>query len=84
MSSLTRAKVLVSSLTRAEVWLVFAWHQRSSASKNYRSEEVEAEGKEQVIELGQSDDEFGAFDRFDPSEDPSDDLGDPSLTEADL
>ena len=34
--------------------------------------------------MGQSDDEFGAFDRFDPSEDPSGDLGDPSLTEADL
>ena len=28
--------------------------------------------------------EFGAFDQFDLSEDPSGDLGDPSLTEADL
>ena len=41
-------------------------------------------GEEQVIELGQSEDEFGVFDQFDPSEDPSGDLGDLSLTEADL
>ena len=33
---------------------------------------------------GHSEDKFGAFDQFDPSEDPSGDLGDPSLTEADL
>ena len=42
------------------------------------------EGEEQVIELGQSKDEFDAFDQFDPSEDPSGNLGNPSLTEADL
>ena len=34
--------------------------------------------------MDQSEDKFGAFDQFDPSEDPSGDLGDPSLTEADL
>ena len=34
--------------------------------------------------MDQSDDEFGAFDQFDPSKGPSGDLGDPSLTEADL
>ena len=49
-----------------------------------KTEEVGVEGEEQVIELGQSEDEFGAFNRFDPFEDPSGDLGDPNLTEADL
>ena len=34
--------------------------------------------------MGQSKDEFGAFDQFDSTEDPSGDLGDPSLTKADL
>ena len=34
--------------------------------------------------MDQSEDEFYAFDQFDPSEGPSGDLGDPSLTEADL
>ena len=34
--------------------------------------------------MDQSEDEFDAFDQFDPSEGPSGDLGDPSLTEADL
>ena len=38
----------------------------------------------QVVELDQSKDEFGAFDQVDLFEDPSDDLGDPSLTKADL
>ena len=42
------------------------------------------EGEDPVIELGQSKAEFGVFDQFDPSEDPSGDLGDPSLTEVDL
>ena len=55
-----------------------------SSQQAVETEEVGAEGEEQVIELGQSEDEFGAFNRFDPSEDPSGDLGDPSLTEADL
>ena len=43
---------------------------------------VESEG--QVAELGQLENEFGAFDQVDLSEDPSGDLGDLSLTEADL
>ena len=34
--------------------------------------------------MDQSEDEFGAFDQFNPSEDPSGDLGDPSLTDVDL
>ena len=55
----------------------------SSAQQDVETKEG-AEGEEQVIELDQSEDEFGAFDQFDSSEDPSGDLGDPSLTEADL
>ena len=55
----------------------------SSSQQTVEAEEVGAEGEEQVAELGQSEDEFGAFDQFDLSEDPSGDLGDPSLTEAD-
>ena len=47
-------------------------------------EEGGAESEEQVIELDQSEDEFGAFDQFDLSENPFGDLGDPSLIEADL
>ena len=42
------------------------------------------ESEEQVTELGQSEDEFGVFDQVNLSEDPSGDLGDPNLTEADL
>ena len=34
--------------------------------------------------MDQSEDKFGAFDQFDLSEGPFGDLGDPSLTEADL
>ena len=34
--------------------------------------------------MDQSEDEFGAFDQFDPSKGPSGDLGNPSLMEADL
>ena len=34
--------------------------------------------------MDQFEDEFGAFDQFNLSEDPFGDLGDPSLTEADL
>ena len=35
-------------------------------------------------ELGLSEEGFGAFDQADPSEDPSGDLGDPDLSEAEL
>ena len=34
--------------------------------------------------MGQSEDEFGAFDQVDLFKDPSGDLGDPSLTKDDL
>ena len=56
----------------------------SSSQQAIETKEVGVEGEEQVIELGQSKDEFGVFDQFNPSEDPSSNLGDPSLTEADL
>ena len=56
----------------------------SSAQQAVETEEWGAEGEEQVIELDQFEDEFDAFDQFDMSEGPSGDLGDPSLTEADL
>ena len=35
-------------------------------------------------DLGLSEEGFGAFDQADPSEDPSGDLGDPDLSEAEL
>ena len=56
----------------------------SSSQQAAETEEGGVEGKEQVIELGQSEDEFGVFDQFDSSEDPSGDLGNPSLTKANL
>ena len=56
----------------------------SSSQQVAETKEGRAGGEEQVIELGQSEDKFGVFDQFDSSVDPSDDLGDPSLTEADL
>ena len=56
----------------------------SSSQQAIETEEVGAEGEEQAVELGQSKDEFGVFDQFDLSEDPFGDLGNPSLTEADL
>ena len=49
----------------------------SSSQQATKIEEGGGEGEELVIELGQSEDEFGAFDQFDPSEDPSSDLGNP-------
>ena len=56
----------------------------SSSYQATETKEVKAESEEQVFELDQSKDEFGAFDQVDLSEDPSGDLGDPSLTKADL
>ena len=56
----------------------------SSAQLATETEEGGAEGEEQVIELDQSEDEFGAFDQFDLFESPSGDLGDPSLMKVDL
>ena len=62
----------------------FFFPEVSSAQQVAETEEGRAEGEEQVIELDQAEDEFGAFDQFNSSEDPFGDLGDPSLTEADL
>ena len=56
----------------------------SSSQQVTKIEEGGSEGEEQAIELGQSKDKFGVFDQFDSSVDSSSDLGDPSLTEADL
>ena len=56
----------------------------SSSHQVVEVEEVRAESEEQVAELGQSEDEFGAFDQADLFEDPFGDLGDPSLTKANL
>ena len=56
----------------------------SSSHQATEAEEVKAKGEEQVAKLGQSEDEFGAFDQVDLSKDPSSDLGDPSLNEANL
>ena len=59
----------------------------AGSSSSYQAIEAEGgrvENEEQVTELGQSKDEFGVFDQVSLSEDPSGDLGDPSLTEADL
>ena len=51
----------------------------SLAGPSSSQEAVEAEG-----DLGSSEEEFGVFDRASPSEDPSGDLGDPNLIEANL
>ena len=56
----------------------------SSSYQVAEAEEVRAKSKEQVAELGQSEDEFGAFDQVDLSKDPSGDLCNPSLTEVNL
>ena len=56
----------------------------SSSHQVAEAEGVRAESEEQLVELGQSEDEFGAFNQVDLSEDPSSDLGDPNLTKADL
>ena len=56
----------------------------SSSHQAAEADEVRAESEEQVVELGQFEDEFGAFNQVDLSEDPSSDLGDHNLTEADL
>ena len=56
----------------------------SSSHQAAKAEGVKVESEEQVTELDQSEDEFGVFDQVDLSEDPSGDLGDPSLTEVDL
>ena len=56
----------------------------SSSQQVAEAEEVRAKGKEQVAKLDQLEDEFGVFDQVDLSEVPSNDLGDPNLTKADI
>ena len=56
----------------------------SSSHQAIEAEGVRAESEEQVVELGQSGDEFAILDQVHLSEDSSGDLGDPSLIEADL
>ena len=62
----------------------FFFPEGSSFQQAVETDEEGVENEEQVIELHQSEDEFGAFDQFNSFEDPFGDLGDPSLTEADL
>ena len=62
----------------------FFFPEGSSFQQAVETDEEGVENEEQVIELHQSEDEFGAFDQFDLSENPFGDLGDPSLIEADL
>ena len=49
----------------------------TDSSPSHQAEEDEGN-------LGLSEEDFGAFDQADPSEDPSGDLGDPDLSEAEL
>ena len=62
----------------------FFFPKGSSAQQAAETEEERDEGEEQVIELDQSEDEFGAFDQFDPSEDPFGDTGDHNLSKVDF
>ena len=62
----------------------FFFPRGSSAQQAAEIEEGRDEGEEQVIELDQFEDEFGAFEQLDSSEDPFGDMGDPNLSEADL
>ena len=56
----------------------------SSSHQVAEAEGGRVESEEQVAELGQAEDEFGVFNQVDLSEDPSGDLGHPSLTKADF
>nr|XP_023889674.1 probable leucine-rich repeat receptor-like protein kinase At1g35710 [Quercus suber] len=60
---------------------------RARSSSSHQATEIE-EGKPkkagEVVELSSSEDEFSVFNLADQSEDPSGDLGDPHLSEADL
>ena len=56
----------------------------SSSYQAVEAEEGRVKSEEQVTKLGQSKNEFGVFDQFNLSKDPSSNLGDPNLTEADL
>ena len=54
----------------------------SSAQQVAETEEGRDKGQEQVIELDQSEDEFGVFEQLDLPEDPFGDIGDPNLSKA--
>ena len=56
----------------------------SSAQQAAETEEGRDEVQEQVIELDQSKDEFGAFEQLDMPKDPFGDTSDRNLSEADL
>ena len=56
----------------------------SSSHQATEAKVEEAEREEEVANLGPSEDEFGVFNQVNSSEDPSGDLGDPNLSEADL
>ena len=56
----------------------------SSAQQAAKTEEGRDEVQEQVIELDQSEDEFGTFEQLDTPKDPFGDTGDCNLSEADL
>ena len=56
----------------------------SSSHQTAEAEGGRVESEVQVVELGQSEDEFGVYDQVNLFKDPPGDLGDPSLTEADL
>ena len=62
----------------------FFFPEGSSTQQAAETEEGRDEGEKQVIELDQSEDEFGTFDQLDPSEDPFGDIGDPNLAKANL
>ena len=62
----------------------FFFPEGSSAQQAAETEEGRDKGEEQVIELDQFEDEFGAFDQLDPSENPFGDIGNPNLAEVDL
>ena len=56
----------------------------SSSRQVAETEGGKVESEEEVADLGPPEDEFGVFGQVNLSEDPSGDLGDPNLTEADL
>ena len=56
----------------------------SSSHQVAETEGGKVESEEEVADLGTPKDEFSVFGQVNLSEDPSGDLGDPNLTEADL
>ena len=62
----------------------FFFPRESSTQQAAETEEGRDEVQEQVIELDQSEDKFGAFEQLDTPDDPFGDTGDRNLFEADL